>query len=303
MDIKISVIVCTYNRDRFIYETLSRIAKNTYPAYRYEIILINNNSTDLTAEECQRFRHDYPTVNYHYFIEYSQGLSHARNRGIIESNGEMLVFLDDDSFINNSYLQRLADYLEQYPDTDAFGGKIKPLFENNTIPKWLSRWTYSWVSAIDKGEKVRVFKGKAYPIGANMGIKRTALPEGLFNTALGRNKDNLMGGEEKDIFNRLQAANKNILYFPEIEVLHIIPEKRTTRKYIKKMAQGVGKSEQLRTKKISQIAYSKALIMEIIKWAATVTLFIGYTLIGKPQKGEILLYFRRYVSQGLITHK
>lgn len=301
MDIKISIIVCTYNRDRFIYETLARIAKNTYPVDKYEIILIDNNSTDQTAKECQRFQQDYPDTNYHYYIESSQGLSYARNRGILESNGAILVFLDDDSFISSNYLQRLADYLEQYPSTDAFGGKIKPLFESNTPPQWLGKWTYSWVSAIDKGEKVSLFKGKSYPIGANMGIKRSALPDGLFNTDLGRSKGNLMGGEEKDLFNRLKAAHKNILYFPEIEVLHVIPEKRTTREYIKKLAQGVGKSERLRTIKISQTAYFKALVMEVIKWMASIVICISYTLIGKPYKGEILLYFRWFVSQGLLT--
>ncbi len=302
MDIKISVIVCTYNRDKFIYETLSRIAKNTYPTDKYEIILINNNSTDRTDKECQRFYQDFPDVNYHYYIESTQGLSYARNRGILESNGEVLVFLDDDSFISNNYLQRLADYLEAYPDTDAFGGKIKPLFENNTPPQWLGKWTYSWVSAINKGEKVCIFKGKSYPIGANMGIKRSALPEGLFNTSLGRSKDNLMGGEEKELFNRLKKAHKNILYFPEIEVLHVIPEKRTTREYIKKLARGVGKSEQLRTIKISRTAYIKALGMEFIKWTASIVLCIGYILIGMPHKGEILLYFRWFVSQALLSH-
>lgn len=302
MDIKISVIVCTYNRDRFIYETLARIAKNTYPADKYEIILINNNSTDQTAKECQRFHQDYPDVNFRYFIESAQGLSYARNRGIKESKGEILVFLDDDSFIHHTYLQRLANYLKQYPTADAFGGKIKPLFESDTTPRWLGKWTYSWVSAIDKGEKVCLFKGKSYPIGANMGIKRSALPDGLFNTALGRNKGNLMGGEEKDLFNRLKAAHKNIFYFPGIEVMHVIPEKRTTREYIKNLALGVGKSEQLRTMKISRTAYAKALIMEMIKWAASIVLCISYTLIGMPQKGEILLYFRRYVSQGLLSH-
>ncbi len=301
MDIKISIIVCTYNRDKYIYETLARIAQNTYPADQYEIILVNNNSTDSTEERCLQFQKEYPTVNYRYIIEKSQGLSYARNRGIRESHGEMLVFLDDDSFIGSNYLQRLADYLEQYPDTDAFGGRIKPRFESNQTPKWLGKWSYSWVSAINKGDNVCIFKGKSYPIGANMGIKHSALPEGLFNTALGRSKGNLMGGEEKDLFNRLKAAHKTIYYFPQIEVEHIIPEKRTTKEYIKKLALGVGKSERLRTLAISRTNYYKALLMEIIKWGVSIILCIGYTFCGTPQKGGILLYFRRFVTQGLLT--
>lgn len=300
MPIEISVIICTYNRDKYIYRTLQHIACNGFPPEKYEIILVNNNSTDRTAEECQKFQHDFPDLNYRYYQETRQGLSFARNRGIEEARGDILLFLDDDAFMQKNYLQQLVIDLKNYPDAAAFGGKITPEYENGKIPEWMSKWTYSWVSAIDKGQQVCLFEGNSYPIGANMGFRKIAIPTDRFNTALGRNKGNLMGGEEKDIFNRMKAQQARIYYFPNIEVLHIIPEKRTTRRYIKQMALGIGKSERLRTLKISRSAYWKRLFAEGIKWAASLTLWLGYLLSGKPQKGFILLYFRWFVSQGLI---
>lgn len=303
MAIEISIIICTYNREKYIFQTLEHIACNEFPADKYEIILINNNCTDRTAELCQKFHRDFPQINFRYFIESQQGLSFARNRGIQEAQGDILLFLDDDAFMQKGYLQRLSAYLQAYPNAAAFGGKIIPAYESGHTPHWMSRWTYSWVSAIDKGTKVCLFKGNAYPIGANMGFRRTAIPPEGFNTALGRNKNNLMGGEEKDVFNRMKAQGALIYYFPDIEVSHIIPEKRTTREYIKQMALGIGKSERIRTLNISPATYYKRLISEAIKWGASCLLYIYYLLRFTPSKGSILIYFRWQVSRGLCMPK
>lgn len=302
MDIQISVIVCTYNRDKYIYSTLQHIADNNFPIDEYEIILIDNNCTDQTEAECKRFQANFPDLNFRYYIETRQGLSFARNKGIQEARGNILVFLDDDAFMQRNYLLNLFGHMNTYPDTAAFGGKIVPYYETERVPEWMSKWTYSWVSAIDKGKQTCLFKGNSYPIGANMGFRKNIfLQIGNFNTELGRNKGNLMGGEEKDIFNRLKAQKQNIYYFPDIEVQHVIPEQRTTPTYIKKMAWGIGKSEQIRTLKISRIAYVKRLFSEIVKWMASLLLWISYLCKLAPQKGYILLYFRWYVTKGLLN--
>ncbi|MDR1585310.1 MAG: glycosyltransferase family 2 protein, partial [Prevotellaceae bacterium] len=140
----LSIIICTYNRDNYLYNALKSIAENDFPFSDYEIVLINNNSTDATETECSRFQNDFPQVDFRYFVETNQGLSYARNRGIRESKGEILVFLDDDAFVGKNYLRNLQKNIETNPDWAAFGGKITPLFENGKTPEWLSKWTYSW---------------------------------------------------------------------------------------------------------------------------------------------------------------
>ena len=168
----ISVIICTYNRCEYIYTTLAKVASNNYAAEKYEIILVNNNSTDNTASECERFANDFPNAPYHYFVETNQGLSYARNRGIQEAKGDMLVFLDDDAFVGDNYLETLDKYITSIPDMAAFGGRIEPLFENGETPCWLGKWSYSWVSAIDMGENVRLFEGNALQISISNGWQR-----------------------------------------------------------------------------------------------------------------------------------
>ena len=297
----ISIIVCTYNRDKYLYGALQCIAENGFATNAYEIVLVNNNSTDQTESECRRFENDYPEVQFRYFLEVQQGLSFARNRGIKESRGETVLFLDDDSFIQQDYLNHLAKNLEAHPDADAFGGKITPEFESGETPAWLSKWNYSWVSAIDMGDDVCLFKGKAFPIGANMGIKRDMLAKvGPFNTQLGRTKKNLMGGEEKDLFERVRNQGGKIYYFPDVEVHHIIPPSRTTKDYIVRMSQGIGKSERIRTLGISKWKYFKRLLTEGVKWGGTIVLWIGFALKGQAEKGNKLMLFRRNVTKGLL---
>lgn len=296
----ISIIVCTYNRDKYIYQCLSRIAENV-TRFDWEIILINNNSTDNTATECKRFETDYPCSNFHYFVESTSGLSHARNRGIKEAHGKWFVFLDDDSMIQTNYIENLGIWLEQYPNVGAFGGKIDPFFEDKT-PSWLSKWSMGFVSAIDLGNKVTVFQQGKYPIGANMGIARKAIDTvGDFNTSLGRTKELLLGGEEKDIFMRIQNANFSIYYFPNIDVQHCIPAKRTTYEFIRRLGYGVGVSECLRTKNIGIKAYRKRLLGEAIKWCGTLLLWILYAFSFQISKGNVLALFRYHVTRGLLA--
>ena len=297
----LSIIVCTYNRDKYLYGALRCIAENGFPTEAYEIILVNNMSTDNTEAECQKFEHDYPNVNFRYFVETNQGLSYARNRGIKESQGDTLLFLDDDSYIQNDYLINLQKQLDTYPDADAFGGKIDPVFESGEAPKWLSKWNYSWVSAIDMGDKVCQFKGKAFPIGANMGIKKAMLEKaGAFNPQLGRSKKNLMGGEEKDLFERIRQQGGNIYYFPDVLVQHVIPPSRTTKDYVKRLGEGVGRSERIRTLGVSRWKYVKRLFSELVKWGGTLVLWLGFALKGQFEKGNILFTFRRKVTSGLL---
>jgi glycosyltransferase involved in cell wall biosynthesis len=299
----ISIIICTYNREKYIYQALQCLAQNNFSTDLYEIVLVNNNSTDQTEAQCKTFQHDYPHVTFRYFIEMNQGLSYARNRGIVEAQGDLLVFLDDDSFVNSEYLQNLDNYQKEYPDMAAFGGEISPLFETEITPAWLSKWSYSWVSAIYLGNSVTLFTGNKYPVGANMGFKKEYFEKhGAFNTALGRSKKNMMAGEEKDLFNRADKQTEKIYYFPLLKVQHVIPESRTTKAYIRRLGEGIGMSEKLRTSGISKSCYLKRLVSEIIKWIASLVLFFGFTIALKPQKGSVLLLFRWYVTKGLFNH-
>lgn len=295
-----SIIICTYNRGKYIYDLLRSIAENDYPNDSYEIVFIDNNSTDQTKEECERFCKDFEGAPFRYIVEHNQGLSYARNRGIRESAGEYLIFIDDDAIVRHDYLKNLKAYLEEDPAIEVFGGEIIPKYESGEKPKWLSKWSYSWLSAIDKGEEKCLFNNKEYPIGANMGLKKALADQvGLFNTQLGRTKRNLIGGEEKDFFFRIRETGTPIYYLPKLSIQHCIPPERTTHDYIARLGLGIGKSERTRTQAEGRASYMKRCAAEIIKWAGTLVLWGLFLVKAQKEKGDVLCLFRKNVSQGL----
>ncbi len=297
-----SIIVCTYNRDPYIYKALEHVAKNRFPYGDYEILLINNNSTDNTLPECRRFQEDFPKANYRYIVEEKQGLSNARNRGITEAQGDWLIFIDDDAFMHDDYLQNLQQYLKDYPGCMSFGGRIDPLYETGKEPDWMNPWMYSIISAIDKGPEVSLFD-KKYPIGANMGFHKDCLKVvGNFNPLLGRSKKNLIGGEEKELFGKIKEAGMPVYYFPKVIVQHVIPENRTTIDYIRHVGNGIGQSERIRTRHSGKM-FAKRLFLEAVKWAGSLVLWCYYQLKGQAVKANMIVLFRYHISKNLLSGK
>lgn len=293
--------MCTYNRDKYIYNVLKSIADNKISKDKYEIVLVNNNSNDNTEAECNRFTTDYPDVKFRYFIESNQGLSYARNRGIQESNGDLLVYVDDDALINDEYLQTYISFFEQYPEIDAAGGPILPKYETEE-PSWMSTFTRQLITGkLYLGDNVREFPSQSFPGGGNAAYRKSVFDKvGLFNVELGRKGDSLIGAEEKDIFDKMTTLGMRFFYLPNAILYHLIPEKKLTKEYFDKLTYSIGKSERIRTKNISTWKYIKRIIMEGVKWAASFVLCAFHTVKLSPSKGIKLIQFRWNVTKGLL---
>lgn len=297
----ISVIICTYNRDKYIYNVLKSLADNTLPHDCYEIVLVDNNCTDNTQSECNRFVRDFPTVNFRYVVETNQGLSHARNRGIKESTGDILVYVDDDALVNNEYLKAYAEFFDQHLEIDAAGGPIIPLYET-AEPTWMSHFTKMLLTGYKYlGNQPKEFPKNDYPGGGNAAYRASVFKKvGLFNVNLGRKGNSLVGAEEKDIFDKMASLSMRFYYLPNAILYHIIPEKKLGQEYFNRLTYSMGKSERMRTKQIGKAKYAKRLLSECVKWMASIVLCIGHTLMLSPKKGWKLIQFRWNVTKGLI---
>lgn len=297
----LSAIICTYNRAIFLPQVLESLKNQNYNKEKFEIIVVNNNSTDNTEEICLNFKEKNKELNFNYFVETNQGLSYARNRAIKESNGEILIFIDDDAIASEKYLEEIFNFFNKYNEISAGGGKILPKFETKK-PKWMSYFMEPLMSVINLGDKIKEFPKNKYPIGANMFFKREVFTQaGDFNTNLGRVGKNLIGGEEKDIFNRLKAQNKTIYYLPDAWVYHWIPQSRLNSDFIKKQALGIGISEKIRAQNINNYELFKSFIKESLKWAASIFLFLYYFITLRISKGVMIIRFRTWVTKGLFS--
>ncbi|MGB1003005.1 MAG: glycosyltransferase [Salibacteraceae bacterium] len=301
---QLSVIVCTYNRERYIKRNLESFLNQTAKPCDFEVVIINNNSPDNTDGICTDFIQNHPEVNWVYKIETNQGHTYARNRGIKESSGKYLAFIDDDAFVRRDYCENIINFYEQNPSVDCIGGLIVPDYESGAEPKWMTPYLLTLVAAQDYGNEIKEFHPRKFPIGANMVYRKSVFDKiGVFNVDLGRRGDGLEGGDEKDLIYRLREANGKIYYVPNVAVDHIIGEHRESMTYIKGMGVGVGTSERTRIKEDGFLGLLKKIIEETFKWGATFTLLFYYILRLKPIKGWTLLKFRYWVFLGLAFGK
>ena len=295
-----SIIVCTYNRDEFLIKCLEHLSNQSAEKNQYEIIVINNNSNDDTEKVCLNFENDHPDLLYKYILEEQQGLSYSRNRGIMESSGELISYIDDDAFADYEFVKNLIRYFDQNPAVGAIGGKVTPVYQEDP-PPWMSRYLLPLVAALDKGNYPKPFRGMEFPIGANMAFRRLTLKSmELFDTGLGRKGHFLGSGEEKDLFLRLKKEKCKIHYVPSVKVMHSIPKSRLKPEYIKRMAHGIGQSEAFRISKTSFAQILGKWLGEFLKIGATIILGTLFLVAGQWKKAEMLIKFRIWVFGSFI---
>lgn len=291
---ELSIVICTYNRDQYLKECLDHLSIQTASKNLFEVLVIDNNSTDQTEETCHNYQKANPQVQFKYIIEPNQGLSFCRNRGIAESWGDIISYIDDDAFADQDYVSNSISYFKGHTNVDAIGGKVTPLYHSSE-PKWISSYLLPLVAALDMGETAGPFRGWRFPIGANMAFRRAALPNSApFHTGLGRKGLFLGSGEEKELFYRLKKRNRSIHYVPGVHVRHSIPDVRLEPAYIKRMAMGIGKSEAIRIKQGPFHLILGKWLQEFFKIGATAILAFSYSLQGKWPKAAMLMKFRMW---------
>lgn len=220
-----SVVVCTYNRAHLLGDLLAALDAELAGGDA-EVVVVDNASTDDTETVVRAAP---VAVPVRYVLETRQGLSHARNRGVGESSGEIVVFVDDDALPASGWL---AAHLRPYADDPRLGtvgGPIQLRYPDGvTEPWWLSPHFHRTLGAYDMGRAVRPYDdGVSTPPGGNMSFRRTALDEiGLFDTELGRSGDSYIAGEEFDLAHRLYGAGWSGRYVPEALAFHLVPAER-----------------------------------------------------------------------------
>ena len=224
---KVSVAILTYNRADFLRQTLDGIRQQQFPRDHYEVLVVDNNSTDNTREIVESFSAERPAPRH--VFERMQGLDHARNRAIQEARGEIIVFADDDILVKPDWLAQLvvplmADHSRRI---GALGGEVIPVFPDG-LPPWVAEWHAPLAFRADTGR----LEANQSPMGANLAVPRWVFEElGPFSTALDRNGKNFFGGGDTELIRRVRAAGLEVWFSPGAAVKHQMPASRTTFKY------------------------------------------------------------------------
>jgi glycosyltransferase involved in cell wall biosynthesis len=230
-----TVLICTRDRAGLLAETLESLRCLTDPGEPYEVIVVDNGSTDDTRAVVGRAAAASP-VDLRYVLEPRGGLSAARNRGLGEARGDDIAFTDDDVLVDPQWLAALARAFAARP-VDFLGGRVVPRWGAER-PRWLPAGRtrgeiWGAIALFDHGDEQRPL-GK--PLGANMAFRRLkVLAAGGFREDLGRDKASLKGQEVPELLERLKAAGgRGGWYVPDAVVRHWIPSDRLTKGYFRR---------------------------------------------------------------------
>lgn len=281
-----------------LMQTLQSIVEQTLPCQQWECVVVNNNSSDSTAADFEAFAARYPDYNLRMVLETNQGLSYARNRGIRESEGEYIAIVDDDERIAPEFVASYVALFDNLPDAVAAGGPIVAEYPTGR-PRWMSAFTERPIAnTMYFGDEVREFPRGRVPGGGNMALRRTAVRRyGVFDTSLGYVGESLVGGEESDLFERLQIAEAKYYYVPKAVMYHIIPKEKLTLEYLRRLSYNVGVSQLRRARYYHR--KGRVRLKECGKWVATLALALWYGITLQWSKAKYLIVMRYNITRGL----
>ena len=240
---RLTAILCTYNRAPSLSRALESLARQSVsPATEWDVLVVDNNSRDDTAQVVRDFCERYPG-RFRYVFEPRQGKSFALNRGIREATADVLAFVDDDVEVDRNWLHALTAPLADQRWAGV-GGRILP--EKGFVPpEWIDPsvpYAFAPFAFFDLGTEAQELAEP--PFGANMAFRTSVFAKhGGFRVDLGPQPGSEIRGEDTEFGWKLMAKGERLWYEPAAIVYHPVPSKRLTKDYFLAWSRGKGRAE------------------------------------------------------------
>lgn len=272
----ISVVICCYNSAWIIEQTLHYLSlQQTNESLHWEIIVVNNNSTDSTDEVARKFvSQNFLKVPVRIVEEPVPGLTNARKKGASTAQFEYIIFCDDDNFLSSDYVQLAFDLMNKNPAIGAIGGKIEGISDLD-FPQWWAQYADGYAVGKQADCSGDVSERK-YLWGAGLIVRKVGLrnvyDERYPLILTDRKGAELSSGGDSEICARLLLMGYRLHYDERLELKHFIPQKRLTEEYRDKMFQGHWTSSRLLLKYHWVIEASK---QAELSWLKRIRLFFS----------------------------
>ncbi|RPE05975.1 glycosyltransferase family 2 protein [Chitinophaga lutea] len=245
MEIKVSVIICCYNSAARLPQTLRHLAEQQAPpGFAWEIMVINNASTDNTAQTAEQCWADFGPAGTPLRVidEPVAGQMHARKRGALEARSECLVFCDDDNWLNEVYVALAWEMMQGDPLFGAGGGMNVPVTDAPAYPEWFEEYKDKYAISIRFGPSGDVSQ-RGLVLGAGLVTRRSlflAVNDEKYPSLLnGRDGQHLSTGDDFEYCKRLLLWGYKLYYDERMQLQHFIPAQRLTLPYREKLMAGI----------------------------------------------------------------
>lgn len=206
MNPEISVIIPVYNDAEGIKTTIASLVRQDYPSEQYEIIVVDNNSSDNTPCVIEQFQKEYPELVKLYYEKDIQGPAAARNKGINNANGDIICFMDADMWVEKDYLSRIREFFFRNNNTDYLGYRIEMVERKKNV-------TSSFHKFVGFPTQKFIFE-KHYAVTAALAVRKKIFREvGLFDSRL-------ISGEDREFGNRVYQKGYKFSYSKDIVAYH-----------------------------------------------------------------------------------
>jgi len=226
----VSILVPTYNRADMLDQTLDSLLNQNYPKDKFELIVIDNNSSDHTREIVTRWR-SRSHVDVKYILEERQGVHYARNIGAHYARGDILYFTDDDMVADPHVLQEIVKPFTYSQQVACVTGRVLPKWHSPPADWVRQLCTNSFLSLIDLPEDLLISSSDCGVYSCHQAVRRKVLFQaGVFNPE--NTAGEWIGDGETGLNLKIQELGLLFAYTRRAVTYHMIPESRTTQDYL-----------------------------------------------------------------------
>ncbi len=243
----VSIIICCYNSEQRIRETLYYVAlQEATIAHGWEVIIVNNNSSDHTEGVARKACTEYGLKNCTFVNEPKPGLINARITGAKNASFNLYSFIDDDNHIEKKWIDKVFSVFQLYANVGACGGSSTAKTDS-TPPTWFDAFSSAYAVGKQQEKSGYVSSQRGFLWGAGLTLRKEVWDQ-LINTSIplfltGRKGKSLLAGEDGEICLRIQLYGWKLWYQEDLRFVHYLPDNRLSTSYLLRMYEGFGKSE------------------------------------------------------------